>query len=113
MVNERQDYKFVPARCREPTGTKTNSSDRAKRTGCGEPSFFQHRSRARENEAEIPQLWPVGGLIAGGSGIVSTAAIKSNRHINQMAYLRFNESPNQERPLTWRASQLSDSNIVH
>jgi hypothetical protein len=27
------------------------------------------------------------GLIAGGSGIVSTAAIKSNRHVKNMTYL--------------------------
>ncbi len=31
--------------------------------------------------AEIWKLWPLGGLIAGGSGIVSTAATKSSRQI--------------------------------
>jgi hypothetical protein len=39
-------------------------------------------------------LWLFGGLIAGGSGIVSTAATKSKKQISHMEYLYFNAPSN-------------------
>lgn len=69
-------------------------------------------SGPRSCTAETLQPWLPGGLIAGGSGMVSTAAIKSSRQTTQMAYLLFKFSPPREAIYQANPS-FHNSNILH
>src|SRR5579863_493952 len=76
-------------------------------------SFSSEEKDPRRCKAEIPQLWLQGGLIAGGSGMVSTAAMRSSRAIKLTKNLRLNASSTGNRALPQGASHSKPAMILH
>jgi hypothetical protein len=68
--------------------------------GAANHSFSKSVKVPRTWWAETSHRWLPGGLIAGGSGIVSTAATKRIRQIKQTAHLNFKASSKHKRPLS-------------
>lgn len=67
----------------------------------------------RTKWTEITLVWPLGGLIAGGSGIVSTAATKRNRQISNTTNLNFKASSSKKRLSARQTLRFNDSMICH